>query len=187
MVGTGRFELPTPRTPSECSTRLSHVPTGRIPRIHPRRGSPQFYTRSCRGGRIRPPREAKRRVPGSNARPVPWKPGTSGRDARRKRRVPGSNACPLPRKPRTSDRDACPVPRKQRCSAARTSRNSIRRPIARFARNPGRMRPGLHDCAKLHLGGRPMFSLPAPPVLAPVVDEPLTNRVLENVMDFGVE
>ena len=26
MVGTGRFELPTPRTPSECSTRLSHVP-----------------------------------------------------------------------------------------------------------------------------------------------------------------
>ncbi len=23
MVGTGRFELPTPRTPSECSTRLS--------------------------------------------------------------------------------------------------------------------------------------------------------------------
>ena len=32
MVGTGRFELPTPRTPSECSTRLSHVPTGRNPR-----------------------------------------------------------------------------------------------------------------------------------------------------------
>ncbi len=29
MVGTGRFELPTPRTPSECSTRLSHVPTTR--------------------------------------------------------------------------------------------------------------------------------------------------------------
>ena len=29
MVGTGRFELPTPRTPSECSTRLSHVPTGK--------------------------------------------------------------------------------------------------------------------------------------------------------------
>ena len=29
MVGTGRFELPTPRTPSECSTRLSHVPTSR--------------------------------------------------------------------------------------------------------------------------------------------------------------
>src|ERR1700730_731533 len=27
VVGTGRFELPTPRTPSECSTRLSHVPT----------------------------------------------------------------------------------------------------------------------------------------------------------------
>src|SRR5271157_1683046 len=26
LVGTGRFELPTPRTPSECSTRLSHVP-----------------------------------------------------------------------------------------------------------------------------------------------------------------
>src|SRR5882762_795031 len=31
MVGTGRFELPTPRTPSECSTRLSHVPTVRRP------------------------------------------------------------------------------------------------------------------------------------------------------------
>src|SRR5690348_3334244 len=30
MVGTGRFELPTPRTPSECSTRLSHVPTTRV-------------------------------------------------------------------------------------------------------------------------------------------------------------
>ena len=27
MVGMGRFELPTPRTPSECSTRLSHIPT----------------------------------------------------------------------------------------------------------------------------------------------------------------
>jgi hypothetical protein len=34
MVGTGRFELPTPRTPSECSTRLSHVPTGlEAPRV----------------------------------------------------------------------------------------------------------------------------------------------------------
>jgi hypothetical protein len=30
MVGTGRFELPTPRTPSECSTRLSHVPTAKL-------------------------------------------------------------------------------------------------------------------------------------------------------------
>ena len=27
LVGTARFELATPRTPSECSTRLSHVPT----------------------------------------------------------------------------------------------------------------------------------------------------------------
>ena len=27
MVGTARFELATPRTPSECSNRLSHVPT----------------------------------------------------------------------------------------------------------------------------------------------------------------
>jgi integrase len=33
MVGTGRFELPTPRTPSECSTRLSHVPTRKEPQI----------------------------------------------------------------------------------------------------------------------------------------------------------
>jgi len=36
MVGTGRFELPTPRTPSECSTRLSHVPTqGNRPNSNP--------------------------------------------------------------------------------------------------------------------------------------------------------
>src|SRR3984885_13863968 len=39
MVGTGRFELPTPRTPSECSTRLSHVPTGEnsLTSVHERR------------------------------------------------------------------------------------------------------------------------------------------------------
>src|ERR1039458_9533204 len=38
MVGTGRFELPTPRTPSECSTRLSHVPTRKEPAAsHPQR------------------------------------------------------------------------------------------------------------------------------------------------------
>jgi hypothetical protein len=38
MVGTGRFELPTPRTPSECSTRLSHVPTRKEPAaLHPQR------------------------------------------------------------------------------------------------------------------------------------------------------
>src|SRR3954464_1434499 len=47
MVGTGRFELPTPRTPSECSTRLSHVPT-RLSR--PGRagfwGLEQVYTRA---------------------------------------------------------------------------------------------------------------------------------------------
>ena len=35
MVGTGRFELPTPRTPSECSTRLSHVPTRKEPAADP--------------------------------------------------------------------------------------------------------------------------------------------------------
>jgi hypothetical protein len=34
LVGTGRFELPTPRTPSECSTRLSHVPTVGNPLQH---------------------------------------------------------------------------------------------------------------------------------------------------------
>src|SRR5579864_8357577 len=54
LVGTGRFELPTPRTPSECSTRLSHVPTGWIPPMPrmqdaysslQRRGSISFYTR----------------------------------------------------------------------------------------------------------------------------------------------
>ena len=56
MVGTGRFELPTPRTPSECSTRLSHVPTrkdstGATNRLAASRRPPgegltlQFYTR----------------------------------------------------------------------------------------------------------------------------------------------
>jgi len=57
MVGTGRFELPTPRTPSECSTRLSHVPTRKdstdataaMPAAVDlqRRGSPQSYTTKC--------------------------------------------------------------------------------------------------------------------------------------------
>jgi hypothetical protein len=55
MVGTGRFELPTPRTPSECSTRLSHVPTGRkstAPEWARRLGlTPKFYNtrRGCAG------------------------------------------------------------------------------------------------------------------------------------------
>ncbi len=44
MVGTGRFELPTPRTPSECSTRLSHVPTEGNSLPHGREwGSLKFY------------------------------------------------------------------------------------------------------------------------------------------------
>src|ERR1700693_4607445 len=58
MVGTGRFELPTPRTPSECSTRLSHVPTrkdstGATVAIRQlvslqRRGSPHKFTLQLR-------------------------------------------------------------------------------------------------------------------------------------------
>src|SRR5438552_3098575 len=45
VVGTGRFELPTPRTPSECSTRLSHVPTARNRSLIERLGlSLKFYT-----------------------------------------------------------------------------------------------------------------------------------------------
>ncbi len=45
MVGTGRFELPTPRTPSECSTRLSHVPTqSSRPMREPALGSGSVYT-----------------------------------------------------------------------------------------------------------------------------------------------
>jgi hypothetical protein len=55
LVGTGRFELPTPRTPSECSTRLSHVPTRKnstdaqsyheATRQAPTEGfTPRFYT-----------------------------------------------------------------------------------------------------------------------------------------------
>ncbi len=52
MVGTGRFELPTPRTPSECSTRLSHVPTRKEPAARIRSGwgfTREFYhqRRSC--------------------------------------------------------------------------------------------------------------------------------------------
>jgi hypothetical protein len=39
LVGTGRFELPTPRTPSECSTRLSHVPTIRKSAVREKRGA----------------------------------------------------------------------------------------------------------------------------------------------------
>jgi hypothetical protein len=47
MVGTGRFELPTPRTPSECSTRLSHVPTRKESATSKQRIglTPEFYTR----------------------------------------------------------------------------------------------------------------------------------------------
>src|SRR5262249_32971224 len=44
MVGTGRFELPTPRTPSECSTRLSHVPTLIEPRRFESGLTKKFYT-----------------------------------------------------------------------------------------------------------------------------------------------
>ena len=38
LVGTARFELATPRTPSECSTRLSHVPTQLLRRRCAERG-----------------------------------------------------------------------------------------------------------------------------------------------------
>jgi hypothetical protein len=53
MVGTGRFELPTPRTPSECSTRLSHVPTRKESAVKNLRIglTQEFYTtrpHSCR-------------------------------------------------------------------------------------------------------------------------------------------
>ena len=46
LVGTGRFELPTPRTPSECSTRLSHVPTRKESAISKQRIglTQEFYT-----------------------------------------------------------------------------------------------------------------------------------------------
>src|SRR5512146_1793739 len=55
MVGTGRFELPTPRTPSECSTRLSHVPTseGRVPFVLARGG--RFILHQRQRGVIRLP------------------------------------------------------------------------------------------------------------------------------------
>ena len=44
MVGTGRFELPTPRTPSECSTRLSHVPTQSSRLAESRLWGPEQFT-----------------------------------------------------------------------------------------------------------------------------------------------
>src|SRR5262249_38521420 len=50
MVGTGRFELPTPRTPSECSTRLSHVPTGGTRRDRRVGFTGKFYTRAADKG-----------------------------------------------------------------------------------------------------------------------------------------
>src|SRR5664279_1623527 len=50
MVGTGRCERPTPRTPSECSTRLSHVPT--------KEGSLPYYRRGFRArNSLSPPRQ----------------------------------------------------------------------------------------------------------------------------------
>ena len=56
MVGTGRFELPTPRTPSECSTRLSHVPTqsSLLAAANRPMGSKSVYTSqpSCAGRRL---------------------------------------------------------------------------------------------------------------------------------------
>lgn len=57
LVGTGRFELPTPRTPSECSTRLSHVPT-LIRTKKVRMGlTKKFYTSRGRSSfRVRKPR-----------------------------------------------------------------------------------------------------------------------------------
>ena len=63
MVGTGRFELPTPRTPSECSTRLSHVPTGRSGRECGRWGSTyKFYTTAHRLREFIAPPEAIERL-----------------------------------------------------------------------------------------------------------------------------
>src|ERR1019366_2368061 len=58
MVGTGRFELPTPRTPSECSTRLSHVPT----QSSPLRGEPAFGVQISlhHPGLMRPPTRNRR-------------------------------------------------------------------------------------------------------------------------------
>ena len=46
MVGTGRFELPTPRTPSECATRLSHIPT----RLRRRRAEGVIHISTAGGG-----------------------------------------------------------------------------------------------------------------------------------------
>src|ERR1035437_1150156 len=57
MVGTCRFELPAPRTPSECSTRLIHVPTqSSLLAREPALGSYLVYTRpglrACYGQRF---------------------------------------------------------------------------------------------------------------------------------------
>ena len=68
MVGTGRFELPTPRTPSECSTRLSHVPTqcSRSAEAGRLLGSLLVYTALCPGGITAPALPAH--TPGSHPR-----------------------------------------------------------------------------------------------------------------------
>src|ERR1035438_8958052 len=69
MVGTGRFELPTPRTPSECSTRLSHVPTqsSRSALANRLLGSESVYTSKHRPGR--PEKEQSARTNCSSNQP----------------------------------------------------------------------------------------------------------------------
>src|SRR5215469_3836616 len=75
MVGTGRFELPTPRTPSECSTRLSHVPTRVVKPVQKRTGrvsrsQPVYHPKALFGmGRPLPlPRAFKRAATDGNPR-----------------------------------------------------------------------------------------------------------------------
>ncbi len=77
MVGTGRFELPTPRTPSECSTRLSHVPTqsSRLTRANRLQGLNQFTPAGSPGAQ----RKNNRSPAAAGCPATPWGPQALGR------------------------------------------------------------------------------------------------------------
>jgi hypothetical protein len=50
LVGTARFELATPCTPSKCATRLRYVPTESAVEHDSAGLTSRFYTRSCATG-----------------------------------------------------------------------------------------------------------------------------------------
>jgi hypothetical protein len=50
LVGTARFELATPCTPSKCATRLRYVPTESAVEDDSAGLTSRFYTSGCRTG-----------------------------------------------------------------------------------------------------------------------------------------